>query len=67
MKLVLIENCLQCPYKNMIDVFGKLRYVPVCKKVGERLPYVEVIEDISTVKAKPTGVIPKWCPLPDKK
>jgi hypothetical protein len=62
-KLV-IKDCSECPFKDHLGGFGKVSYIPCCKKKKDKkLPY-KVGEISGLVVANPTYAIPKWCPLP---
>lgn len=57
-KIIRIETCKECTNRDHKGAFGRISYIPICRKAGMELPYTE-----HKGKASPTYEIPDWCPL----
>lgn len=65
---IVIAYCGQCPHKDHNGGFGKIAYIPVCKKKNRKiLPYKCSVSDSGFVTAQLKNGIPDWCPLPKNK
>ncbi len=63
MRKILISKCSKCPFRDHGGGFGKILYIPICRKNHhEKLPYTEHASN-GRVTAVGTDVIPEWCPL----
>lgn len=60
---IVFLTCEDCPHFDHKGAFGKIAYVPVCRKKKKELPYAKAVEG-ERVMASATYVIPDWCPLP---
>jgi len=59
-RIIRIENCNQCPHKDLLSWKDDHPFIPVCLASGSKiLP----TEDIYASLPKCLGIIPEWCPL----
>lgn len=62
-RMIVIESCSDCSSKDHRGGFGRVSYVPYCRKTDKDLPHI-VCAGRRMVSATYTGEIPDWCPLP---
>lgn len=63
-KVIPINSCAECPHRDHKGAFGRVSYVPVCRKTRRNLPH-KVEEYRGNLTAHATNVIPRWCELED--
>lgn len=63
-KIIRLETCGACQYRQHRGGFAKIAYVPFCYRTGEDLPY-RLGRLGGLVSAEPTYRIPESCPLED--
>jgi len=65
MKCIIIDSCSKCPSLDHKGAFGRIPYIPVCRKVGKELLYVVTDNGRFGRCASRVELIPDWCPLTD--
>ncbi len=60
-KMIEIKTCMDCPHNDHKGAFGKIAYIPVCKKTGKSQDYT--VSGSGKQIAVQSTEIPKWCPL----
>ena len=66
-KMILIESCNTCPSKDHKGAFGRVQYVPVCRRTNKELGYTVHADMRGNVGASYNGIIPSFCPLMEYK
>lgn len=58
-----IRDCSTCPHQDHKGAFAPVSCEPVCRKANRSLPHT-VERSGNSIVARPSHVIPDWCPLP---
>lgn len=80
MKCLPVASCLECPYRDHSGRFTPGGAYPLCGAVKHRgrkptdyegvmrvLPWEPAADESGHTYRKGTGVIPEWCPLPNRR
>lgn len=67
-----INNCRDCPHRDHRGGYGKVMYIPVCRKIDKTIEYATELRTRTSgrgqvfvnVVAIQSVDIPEWCPLP---
>lgn len=62
-KILVIENCTDCPKRSSTTQKTEPTRIPMCGATRQILPYTTEQGMAGIHYANPTWVIPKWCPL----
>lgn len=60
---IVIEDCGECPYDDHKGGFGRVSYIPVCRKANREPPWKPEADRYGFVRARREPGIPDWCPL----
>lgn len=64
-KCLPIISCDRCPSFDHQGAFGRIAYIPVCRRLDQTLGYAAHPGHGARLHANYDGVIPPECPLPD--
>ena len=59
-----ITSCMDCPCRDHKGAFAAVPYVPICRLADRELPWEKGYQYGGRMQARPTMIIPDWCPLP---
>ena len=60
---IVIADCDDCPHSDHNGGFGRVAYIPVCRKAGREPPWKPESDRYGFVSAWREPGIPDWCPL----